>query len=69
MLYETPRLSVHPAGVDDIDPLLSIVADPVVMRQFAHGRPWSRDELTRFLAQYPDSDPRYDRRRVRPCHE
>ena len=57
MLYETPRLTVHRAGNDDIDPLLSIVSDPIVMRQFAHGRPWSRDELTRFLAQYPESDP------------
>ena len=42
MLYETERLIVSRARGEDIDPLLDIVADPIVMRQFAHGGPWYR---------------------------
>jgi ribosomal-protein-alanine N-acetyltransferase len=57
MLYETQRLSVHRVSAEDVDSLLSVVADPVVMQHFAHGRPWSRDELLGFLAQYPEGDP------------
>ena len=57
MLYETERLTVHRATDADVDPLLCVVADPGVMRHFAHGLPWSREELVGFLAQYPEGDP------------
>ena len=58
MLYQTPRLLVRRAGPEDVDPLLEIVGDPEVMRLFGHGLPWSREELTHFLAQYPEHDPK-----------
>jgi len=57
-LFHTERLVVHRAVPEDTDALLRVFGNPAAMRLFAHGRPWTRDELERFMGQYPDSDAR-----------
>ncbi len=58
MLFETERLVVRRAQPEDTEALLRVFGDEQAMRHFGHGKPWSREELERFLAQYPPDDAR-----------
>ena len=58
MLFETERLVVRKATLDDADALLAILGDPANVRHFGSGKPWTRLEVEHFIRSYPDDHPR-----------
>jgi RimJ/RimL family protein N-acetyltransferase len=58
VLFETPRLLVRRATVDDADALLAIFGDPENVRLYGTGQPWSRADAERFILSYPVGDDR-----------
>ncbi len=58
ILLETPRLVVRQVTAGDADALLAIFGDPENVRFYGTGRPWSREEVERFVANYPAGDER-----------
>jgi RimJ/RimL family protein N-acetyltransferase len=58
MLFETERLVVRRAILDDVEALLTFFADPEHTRYFGSGQPLDRREMGAYLGGYPEHDPR-----------